>query len=74
MANPELATMVKEALSHCADETGWANLAKIGAFLRKQNVKYGKLSRFFQDYQDLVETRVDSSITPPAVYAKLKEN
>jgi hypothetical protein len=72
MTNTELENFVKEAINACADEGGWANLAKVGAFLRKQNVKYGKLSRFFKDYEHLVETRIDTTVTPPAVYARLK--
>jgi hypothetical protein len=72
MTKIELENLVKDAIKACADEGGWANLAKVGAFLRKQNVKYGKLSRFFKDYEHLAETRIDSTVAPPAVYARLK--
>ncbi|MCU0445045.1 MAG: OST-HTH/LOTUS domain-containing protein [Microscillaceae bacterium] len=72
MTKIEIEGVVKDAINACADEGGWANLAKIGAFLRKQNVKYGKLSRFFKDYEYLAETRIDTTVTPPAVYARLK--
>lgn len=59
------------AVSACANDTGWANLAEIGAQLRKSGIHYGKLSKFFHDYQHLVETKVDNEISPPVVYAKI---
>lgn len=59
------------AVSACANDSGWANLAEIGAQLRKNGVNYGKLSKFFNDYQHLVETKVDEEISPPVVYAKI---
>ena len=67
----ELEKSIREAIKATADESGWANLAKIGIQLRKNGVKYGKLSRFFGDYQHLVETKVDKTIQPPIAYAKL---
>jgi hypothetical protein len=67
----EIENILKEAVNSCADSEGWANLAEIGAILRHKGIKYGKLSRFFLDYTDIIETRIDDSITPPAVYAKV---
>ncbi|MEZ4826402.1 MAG: hypothetical protein R3C61_08925 [Bacteroidia bacterium] len=71
MDRAELEIIIREVISQSADETGWANLAKIGILLRKKGVKYGKLSRFFGDYAHMVETRVDDSIQPPIAYARL---
>jgi hypothetical protein len=67
----EVENILKEAVNSCADSEGWANLAEIGAILRHNGIKYGKLSRFLNDYPDIIETRIDDSITPPAVYARL---
>ena len=65
-------TAIVTAVKKCADDTGWANLAEIGAELRVMGIEYGKLSRFFQDYAYLVELRTDTTVLPPVVYAKLK--
>jgi OST-HTH/LOTUS domain len=71
MTKSEIETILKEAIQICGRMEGWANLAEIGTHLRKQGVKYGKLSRFLEDYKDLVETKVDTTLSPPAVYVKL---
>ncbi|MDX2246687.1 MAG: hypothetical protein SF052_07930 [Bacteroidia bacterium] len=71
MDKAELENIIREVISVSADETGWANLAKIGILLRKKGVKYGKLSRFFVGYTHIVETRVDESVQPPIAYARL---
>lgn len=72
MEREETEGILKDAVNSCANEEGWANLAEMGAYLRQRGIRYGKLSRFLQDYKDIIETKVDDSITPPAVYAKLK--
>lgn len=69
----EFESEIREAVSSCADDHGWANLAEIGVILRRKGVKYGKLSRFFENYKYLVETKIDHTLNPPAVYAKLIE-
>ena len=74
MDRAEIEKIIREAVSACANEDGWANLAEIGAHLRKQGVKYGKLSKFFNDFPELVETRMDTEIAPPVAYAKIREN
>lgn len=70
MEKSELENIIIEAVDKCADENGWANLAKMGAFMRKQGVKYGRLSRLLKEYDHLVEIRIDDSIQPPVAYAK----
>lgn len=71
--NPsEIEDVLKEGVNSCANEYGWANLAELGTFLRQKGIHYGKLSRFLNDYQHIIETRIDDSLTPPAVYAKLR--
>jgi hypothetical protein len=72
MTHSEFEAILKEGINSCANENGWANLAELGTYLRQRGLQYGKLSRFLQDYQDLVETRMDTSIIPPAVYARLR--
>lgn len=62
---------IKEAVISCTHDSGWANLAEVGAQLRKMGIKYRKLSRFLDEYPHLVEKKIDESVTPPAVYARL---
>ena len=71
MERSELENIIKDGVNSFANDQGWANLAELGTFLRLKGIKYGKLSRFLLDYSDILELRVDDSITPPAVYAKL---
>ena len=72
MTRSEFEIILKEGVNSCANAQGWANLAELGTFLRQRGLQYGKLSRFLEDYQNIIETRVDNSITPPAVYARLR--
>ena len=60
-----------EAIANCAKTDGWANLAEVGVVLRINGVKYGKLSKFIQNYSEIVETKVDEIRQPPVVYARL---
>ena len=73
MEKSELESIIIEAINKCADENGWANLAKMGAFIRKKGVKYGRLSRLLKEFENLVEIKIDDSIQPPVAYAKLME-
>jgi len=63
-----------EAINDCAKTDGWANLAEVGVDLRLKGVKYGKLSKFIQNYSDTVETKIDELRQPPVVYARLKQD
>jgi hypothetical protein len=72
MTHAEFEIILKEGVNSFDNDEGWANLAELGTYLRQRGLQYGKLSRFLQDYQDIIETRVDPTITPPAVYAKLR--
>jgi hypothetical protein len=71
MLKAEIEKVLKETVMSCANEDGWANLAEIGSKLRQKGIHYGKLSRFLQGYSSIVETQIDYSVTPPAVYARL---
>lgn len=71
MERSELQDIIKDGVNSCANEQGWANLAELGTFLRLKGIKYGKLSRFLQEHTEILELRVDDTLTPPAVYAKL---
>ena len=73
MEKSELENIIIEAVNKCADEDGWANLAKMGAFMRKKGAKYGRLSRLLAEYGHIVEIRIDENIQPPVAYAKLVE-
>lgn len=74
MEKSELESIIIEAVDKCADDQGWANLAKMGAFIRKKGVNYGRLSRLLREYEHIVEIRIDESIQPPVAYAKLTQN
>ncbi|MDX1903611.1 MAG: OST-HTH/LOTUS domain-containing protein [Thermonemataceae bacterium] len=69
-----LESALKEAIQECTNELGWANLAEIGTALRRKGVNYGKLSSFIASFPYLLETRIDNSLNPPVVYAKLKQS
>jgi hypothetical protein len=73
MERPELENIIKDGVNSCANDHGWANLAELGTYLRMKGIKYGKLSRFLQDYPNILELRIDDSLTPPAVYARLRK-
>ncbi|MFO8129788.1 MAG: OST-HTH/LOTUS domain-containing protein [Bacteroidales bacterium] len=73
MDKSQIRSEVIEAISRSADESGWANLAKIGAYLRKKEIRYGRLSRMLKEYDDVVELKIDDSIQPPIAYARIKE-
>jgi hypothetical protein len=73
MDKSEIESLIKDGVNSCANDSGWANLAELGTYFRLKGIKYGKLSRFLQDYNDMIELRVDESLTPPAVYARLKK-
>jgi hypothetical protein len=73
MDKSELQSIIIEAVNKCADEQGWANLAKMGAYMRKKGVKYGRLSRMLAEHLEIVEVKIDDSIQPPVAYAKLIE-
>ncbi len=64
--------ILMESVASCAKEDGWANLAEVGVILREKKVKYGKLSKFIQNFPDVVETKVDELRQPPVVYARIK--
>jgi hypothetical protein len=73
MEKAEMESIIVEAVNKCADENGWANLAKMGAFMRKKGAKYGRLSRMLKEYGHIVEIKIDDSIQPPVAYARLVE-
>ena len=60
-----------EAVQNCTKENGWANLAEVGAYLRNQEINYGKLSKFVASYDHIVELHVDNSNDPPIAYTRL---
>ena len=62
-----------EAVEETANDKGWANLADVGNYLRSKEVNYGKLSRFLVQYENVVETYLDTTIDPPIKYVKLKD-
>jgi len=71
MDKSELESIIIEAVNKCADENGWANLAKMGAFIRKKGVKYGRLSRLLKEHENVVEIKIDENMEPPVAYAKV---
>ena len=73
-----LENAIKESVAACIDESGWANLAKIGFQLSKRGINtktlgYKKLWNFLKDFPELVELKSDETINPPVAYAKLNQ-
>jgi hypothetical protein len=60
------------AVKACVSKEGWVNLAELGTQLRREGIQYGKLSNFLGKHNDLLEMKIDDSVLPPAVYARLK--
>lgn len=73
MDRAETEKILLEALHVSLNAEGWANLSQIGARLREKNVKYGKLVKFLHSYSNVVDIRIDETVTPPAVYARPKQ-
>lgn len=71
MNEAEVEEILKKIILKYGDEIGWVHLSEVGTQLRKAGIQYGKLSIFLEDYADIVETCIDSTVTPPAKYAKL---
>lgn len=65
--------IIRDCVLLCAKEDGWANLAELGGKLRERGLRYGKLSRFIQDFPHLIEMRMDNSISPPTAHARLRQ-
>ncbi|KOY86855.1 hypothetical protein AD998_12520 [bacterium 336/3] len=68
-----LENALRESVRESMNELGWANLAEIGAALRNRGIKYGKLSTFIASFPHIIETRIDNSLSPPVIYARLKQ-
>lgn len=52
--------------------TGWANLAQVGALIRKNGLKYGKLFPFLQSFAHILEFQEDYDLEKPVVFVRLK--
>ena len=73
MEAQELELKILESVSECADSTGWANLAEVGAKLRSKEVKYGKLKKFLSKFSHILEFQMDEEVQPPVAYVKKKQ-
>lgn len=71
MERREIEAAIIQAVMECVNKEGWVNLAELGTQLRRAGIRYGKLSSFLGQYEDLLEMKVDDSVNPPAVYARL---
>lgn len=74
MEQSEIEAIIIQAVGACVSKEGWVNLAELGTQLRRAGLKYGKLSAFLGQYENLLEMRIDDTVIPPAVYARLKED
>jgi|AntRauTorckE5430_2_1112549.scaffolds.fasta_scaffold00698_10 hypothetical protein len=52
--------------------TGWANLAQVGALIRKSGLKYGKLFSFLQSFAHILEFQEDYESEKPVAFVRLK--
>jgi hypothetical protein len=71
MEQQEIEAVIIQAVMECVSKEGWVNLAELGTQLRRAGMRYGKLTTFLSQYEDLLEMRIDDSVIPPAVYARL---
>lgn len=72
MERIEIEAVIIQAVKACVNKEGWVNLAELGTQLRLSGIRYGKLSAFLSQYEDLLELKTDTTVVPPAVYASLK--
>lgn len=70
----EKEAIVTVAVERCMmnSENGWANLAQVGAAIRENGLKYGKLIKFLNSFSNILEMKEDYESEPPVVYVKLK--
>lgn len=73
MERSEIEEAITQAAGACVSKEGWVNLAELGTQLRKAGLRYGKLSTFLSQYEDLLEMKIDDTVIPPAVYARLRK-
>jgi hypothetical protein len=52
--------------------TSWANLAQVGALVRKNGLKYGKLFLFLQSFANVLEFQEDYELEKPVAFVRLK--
>jgi hypothetical protein len=71
MERSEIEAAIIQAVMECVAKEGWVNLAELGAQLRLAGIRYGKLSTFLSEYEDLLEMKIDDRVIPPAVYVRL---
>lgn len=71
MERSEIEAAIIQAVMECVAKEGWVNLAELGAQLRIAGIRYGKLSTFLSEYEDLLEMKIDDRVIPPAVYVRL---
>lgn len=71
MERSEIEATIVQAVEACVSKDGWVNLAELGTHLRRAEIRYGKLNNFLRGYSNMVEMRIDDTVTPPAVYARL---
>lgn len=72
MEGKDIEAVIIQAVMECVNKEGWVNLAELGTHLRKSGIRYDKLSAFLSQYEDLLELKTDTTVVPPAVYARLK--
>ena len=64
--------IIKTTIAECAKADGWANLAQVGAALRKKGLKYRSLHKVLANYKFALELKTDYMNEPPVIYAKVK--
>ncbi|MFO7722324.1 MAG: OST-HTH/LOTUS domain-containing protein [Bacteroidales bacterium] len=73
MEQSEIEAAIIHAVEACVSKEGWVNLAELGTQLRRAGLHYGKLSSFLRKHEDLLEMKIDDTVIPPVVYARVKK-
>ena len=54
-------------------EIGWANLAQVGAIIRQNGLKYGKLFPYLKSFAHVLEFQENYDLEKPVAYVRLKK-
>jgi hypothetical protein len=54
-------------------ENNWVNLAQVGAVIRQNGLKYGKLFPFLKSFANVLEFQENHDLEKPVAYIRLKK-
>lgn len=74
LTRAEKQKIIIESVTSCAntDKNNWANLAQVGAAVRKKGLKYGNLKLMLQSFAHILEFDEIYEHHAPVTYVRLK--